>query len=114
MKHNQKKTLQRKSLVSHGARVVITRARFLTVTELEMKTPCKRKRHNLEGGRLWKVWTVVELTMHFKQVKIVQEFENKVKTMSFGVLSFLKSVTAYLGGRNPRYHDIYLCKPYQE
>lgn len=52
MKHNQKKTLQRKSLVSHGARVVITRAQFLTVTELEMKTACKRKRHNLEGDRL--------------------------------------------------------------
>lgn len=35
---------------------------------------------------MWKVWTVVELSVNFQQVKTVQEFENKVKTMSFWVL----------------------------
>lgn len=41
-------------------------------------------------------------------MKIVQEFESKVKTMPLGVLNFLKSVIAYLIGRNqPRYRDRY-------
>lgn len=90
------------------------RARFPTVTELERETDYKRKCRYLEGDWLWQGWTIVELPMHLKQVKMAQEFENKIKTMSFGVLNFLKSLTAYPVGRNPRYHDMYLCKTYQE
>lgn len=41
-----------------------------------------------EGLTMWKGWTVVELPVSFKQVEIVQEFENKVKTLSFGVPNF--------------------------
>lgn len=49
----------------------------------------------------------------FNQVKVVQEFENKIKPMpfcihSFWVLSFLNRVTAYLREKNcSQYHDIY-------
>lgn len=69
-----------------------------------MKTMIIRGR----GLATWKGWAGRRLPVSFKQVKIVQEFENKVKTMPLGVLNFLKSVIAYLIGRNQsRYHDRY-------
>lgn len=64
----------------------------------------------IRGGGLatWEGWAGERLPVSFKQVKIVQEFENKVKTMPLGVLNFLKSVIAYLVGRNQsRYRDRY-------
>lgn len=61
---------------------------------------------------MWEGWTALERPVSFKRVKMVQEFENKIRPVpscihSVWVLNFLNRVTVDLREKNcSRYHDI--------
>lgn len=65
-----------------------------------------------EGLAMWEGWTALERPVSFKRVKMVQEFENKIRPVpscihSVWVLNFLNRVTVDLREKNcSRYHDI--------